>query len=304
MSGNIEEIKVKARNRVSAEVKGTARVEVRLRKCKSLPSVWLVSGGSFKGGGTCGEVVVVKKGFGQRPKILRKTWDKVKGIIHSPIGGGTSGGGGERDGGSGRRGVSSCSAPSTPLKGEGKFFGEEGVEDEKERIARNYKLLQKRLSQEFRQSSLKGKGAFGGEFSDDFKRKLFEWESHPSRRKGKERSKENVAVGGGGSSGGGGMSSRHLKELAWLDKQLDKIEAEKRRLEEELKKQVEREVRVQKMKEAIRLSVSDRVYNIRTENGVKFRVEPFTSEYAMKVKFMFLWLFGFFGDCFMDGFCV
>lgn len=128
---------------------------------------------------------------------------------------------------------------------------------------------------------MKSKAApFGGEYSDDFKRKLFEWESHPSKRKpkGDVPGKESHAM-----TGVGGLSSRHLKELTWLDKQLEKIEQEKKRLEEELRKQVERESRIQKMKEAIRCSANDSVYNIKTESGVKVRVEGITSEYAMKV---------------------
>lgn len=44
------------------------------------------------------------------------------------------------------------------------------------------------------------------------------------------------------------------KELAWLEKQLEKIECEKKRLEREMKKYCERESRLEKMREALKNS--------------------------------------------------
>ncbi len=68
--------------------------------------------------------------------------------------------------------------------------------------------------------------------------------------------------------------SSRQKELVWLDKQLEKIEVEKKRLEREMKKYVEREARLEKMKEPLQNASSSEIW-IRTPTA-KCKVEKLT----------------------------
>jgi hypothetical protein len=107
----------------------------------------------------------------------------------------------------------------------------------------------------------------------DFSKKLQEWEDIKTR----PRAEEPGTAGSSsfGQSRGGGSSSRakvkgglrkakkkegsseetnRQKELDWLEKQLEKIEGEKQRLEREMRKYCEREARLEKMREALKNS--------------------------------------------------
>lgn len=283
------------------------------------------------------------------PKILKKTWDKVKTIV---INKSSSGSGQRRE--SLRKGGGaytpplgcgkSSSMPTTPLRGYTEhpdnqafpFCSEvvgvdpelvEGRRDQHvrvdERIARNYAMLQKRLSDEFHKmtdeqqqepgagqigrlegggrvvgvhnrllrsneqgmssefrerlrewemwKASTGKGKYTDEelreiVSEEFGRKLEEWEvmrstgtTRPDEQKNNPDQTSGCGSRVGKNSGGSSSSSSSTveSELAWLDKQLEKIEVEKKRLEAEMGKYLEREARLEKMRE-----VSGHEFNI------------------------------------------
>jgi len=77
------------------------------------------------------------------------------------------------------------------------------------------------------------------------------------------------------------LETSRQKELAWLEKQLDKIELEKKRLEREMKKYLEREGRLQKMKEALQNTSPHEVW-IRTLTA-NCKVEKLTEKFTKKL---------------------
>jgi len=123
----------------------------------------------------------------------------------------------------------------------------------------------------------------------DFTKKLHEWEckkgttvlpnnikeSKPSTTAGKKarvnRKKQKNS------------EAARQKELAWLDKQLDKIEQEKKRLEREMKKYLDKERRLQKMKEALNNNPGKEAdVWIRTPTA-NCKVEKITEKFAKKL---------------------
>jgi len=91
----------------------------------------------------------------------------------------------------------------------------------------------------------------------EFSKKLQEWEDIKNRPRDCSQSPSQTASTSGSSKNERRKKkkndeSHRQKELAWLEKQLEKIEVEKKRLEREMVKNCEREVRLQKMREALR----------------------------------------------------
>ena len=141
----------------------------------------------------------------------------------------------------------------------------------------------------------------------DFNRKLQEWErmkaaaaaaaaagtkttgglqpaSPGLERQGSGKSRNS---GGGGRSGSGGKNKseerdKKEKDLQWLEKELQKIEREKMRLEREREKFIERESRLEKIREAMKHQPgghgAQREICIRTSTGeFRFQVTIFCS---------------------------
>jgi hypothetical protein len=174
-------------------------------RSKSLPNIFIVSN----------ETCLPDKGLGQgltkkhpKPKILKKTWDKVKTVIHNTTSSHSNRRGSLRnklDKPSGSRSSCVSSAPSTPIrKSVFEFEGNSMVNDalynyeasgytinavetdstteieETEKIQRNYAKLQKRLSEELHQRMSEYKpdpNKHAAEnLSDDFKKRLQQWE--------------------------------------------------------------------------------------------------------------------------------
>ena len=203
----------------------------------------------------------------------------------------SSSGKGKSSGGATATASGSCSATNSPNTNQAFEFEPVEPEPDHDQVLDHYIRLQRRLSDELHQSMMQQRESRGGgggqqqQLSADFKKKLQQWDmwrastgKHkyteqelqqliPQDYAKKLEEWEQIKSGGAAAvaaAAGIGQKSKNKtkdkdkekeKELAWLEKQLTKVEREKQRLELQLRKCAEKEVELKRMKDAMVIDI-------------------------------------------------
>ncbi|ODM91705.1 hypothetical protein Ocin01_14979 [Orchesella cincta] len=194
----------------------------------------------------------------QRQKILKKTWDRMKNMI----------------------GVESVK----------KRVPERNVVDnESERIRRNYALLQKRLSEELHARMSECKDKHHDNLSDEFRKRLMQWEMWKASTGKGQYTEEEILRNLPSEFGKKLIEWEWMKEgrkvceevgtLDWVEKNLEELRNEKRNLISRLRVINERESRLVRIRNAMKRP--EGIW-IKTPTG-KCRVEKLTDEFAKKI---------------------
>ncbi|CAL8108789.1 unnamed protein product [Orchesella dallaii] len=207
---------------------------------------------SFESGCGC------SKKSSQRQKILKKTWDRMKNMI----------------------GVESVK----------KRVPERVIDNESERIRRNYALLQKRLSEELHARMSECKDKHHDNLSDDFRKRLMQWEMWKASTGKAQYTEEEILQIIPSEFGKKLIEWEWMKEgrkvcedvgtLDWVEKNLEELRNEKRNLISRLRVINERENRLVRIRNALK-HPPDGIW-IKTPTG-KCRVEKLTDEFAKKI---------------------
>lgn len=204
------------------------------------------------------------------PAILQKTWNKIKSMNK-------------------KRPSTNSSAPPTPNSLQNFDFDDpappEDTEhqsliaddlEEPDTIHQHYVRLQKRLSEELHQGQLQNLSGHHNRslltcktkycVSEEFKKKLQQWEMWkvscgkvtytdeelkqilPEDFSRKLKEWESIRSG----SPSAVTNSKIEKQIQWLERQLEKVEQEKSKLEMQMRKYLEKEARLEKMREALK----------------------------------------------------